>query len=55
LIKGFCKENKVEKGLKLYKELKALGLKPSGMAYAALVRNLKMSDSVATSLNLEIV
>ncbi|KAL1188570.1 Pentatricopeptide repeat-containing protein [Cardamine amara subsp. amara] len=54
LIQGFCKENKLEKGMELLKELKDLGLKPSGVTYAALVRNLKVSGSVPTSLNLEI-
>lgn len=53
LVQGFCKENKVEKGIGLFKELKALGMKPSDRTYAALqkVRNLKMSESVAASLN----
>lgn len=53
LVRGFCKENKVEKGMKLFKELKALGLKPSRATYTALrhMKNLNMSDSVATSLN----
>ncbi|KAG2300160.1 hypothetical protein Bca4012_011755 [Brassica carinata] len=53
LVQGFCKENKVEKGVGLFKELKALGMKPSDRTYAALqkMRDLKMSDSVAASLN----
>lgn len=53
LVQGFCKENKVEKGIGLFKELKALGMYPSDRTYAALqkMRNLKLSDSVAASLN----
>ncbi|KAJ4873403.1 Pentatricopeptide repeat-containing protein [Raphanus sativus] len=53
LVQGFCKENKVEKGIDLFKKLKALGLKPSGRTFDALhkIRNLKMFDSVAASLN----
>ncbi|CAA7061934.1 unnamed protein product [Microthlaspi erraticum] len=53
LVQGFSKENKVERVVKLFKELKELGLKPSARTYAALqqLRNRKMCDSVATSLN----
>lgn len=47
------KESKVEKGINLFNKLKALNVKPSDRTYAALkkMRNLKMSDSVAASLN----
>ncbi|CAN8255884.1 unnamed protein product [Cochlearia groenlandica] len=59
LVQGFCKEHKVEKGINLFKELMALSLKPSDATYTALkqMRDLKMSDSVAASLNeiLEVV
>uniref|UniRef100_A0A1J3HQS5 Pentatricopeptide repeat-containing protein n=1 Tax=Noccaea caerulescens TaxID=107243 RepID=A0A1J3HQS5_NOCCA len=53
LVQGFSKENKVERVVKLLKELKDLGLKPSARTYAALqqLRNRKLADSVATSLN----
>lgn len=43
------KESKVEKGINLFNELKALNVKPSDRTYAALhkMRNiLKMSDSL---------
>ncbi|CAG7879572.1 unnamed protein product, partial [Brassica rapa] len=53
LVDEGIKESKVEKGINLFNKLKALNVKPSDRTYAALkkMRNLKMSDSVAASLN----
>ncbi|KAF2612639.1 hypothetical protein F2Q70_00007624 [Brassica cretica] len=52
-FKGFARRVKLREGLVCLTSSRLLGVKPSDRTYAALrkMRNLKMSDSVAASIN----